>query len=71
MTASGTQHHVTYDAREPDPDAEPIYRGHVERSGLVTLYPSPGRWRRRRYEVWYDDDGRKMGRWQWEYFTGT
>lgn len=59
---------VSYGPWEPDPDAPPIYSGVMPgwRGGPVTLRPSTGGWRRKRFEVWMGNHGEQVGRWLWE-----
>lgn len=58
--------HVSYGLLERDESAIPVGRvahGWDGREFVVWEWPI----RRRRFEFWHDEQGRKWGRWTWEY----
>lgn len=55
--------HVSYGMWERDPDVTPILRPLRHYPSEVTLQYA---YRRARYETWDDENGQRMGRWDWE-----
>lgn len=66
---------ITFGEWEPDPDTAPIYKKLVRTpraardwmlfGAIAEAYPTPGGYRRKRFEAWWED-GRPMGRWVWD-----
>lgn len=62
-TVSGTAPSVTYGPWERDPDVTPVLRLSATDPSVTILQHS---YRRKRFEIWRDQSGRKMGCWDWE-----